>query len=193
MLDEKIDRVLRELEKQEKFEQENPDAVPGREKMLAITRDIGLFYNILLRGNNTKKILEIGTSTGYSAIWFAEAIRDKPDAKIITIEAEEKKIQRAKENFAKTGVSELIEIRKGDALDVLLDIANENKHKETFDFVFIDADKERAIQYFDIVLPLLKTGGIVGTDNILQPERFREYMKPYVKHVRKNPRVHNMG
>ena len=93
MFDEKIDRVLRELENQEKFELENPKAVPNGEKMRAITRNIGIFYNILLQVNKASKILEIGTSTGYSSIWFAEAIRRYPDAKIITIEADEKKVR----------------------------------------------------------------------------------------------------
>ena len=135
MIDQKIDSLLRELEKQEKFELENPDSVPGREKMLAITRDIGVFYNILLRTNKAKRVLEIGTSTGYSTIWFAEAIRENPGAKIITIEQEEKKIKRAVENFLKTGVNSIIEIKQGIAMDVLKQIVKEST--EPFDFIFI--------------------------------------------------------
>ena len=190
MLDEKIDSVLRELEKQEKYELENPDSVPGREKMLAITRDIGIFYNILLRSNKTKKVLEIGTSTGYSTIWFAEAIRENPGAKIITIEQEEKKIQRATENFQKTGVSPIIEIKKGIAIDVLKEIVKEIE--EPFDFVFIDADKEKCAEYFDLVLPIVRTGGIIGIDNILKPERFATYMIPFVNHVKIIPNVRSV-
>ena len=171
MMDEKIDSVLRELEKQEKFELANPGAVPGREKMLAITRDIGLFYNILLRSNGTKKILEVGTSTGYSTIWFAEAIREQIGAKIITIEQEDKKIQRATQNFQRTGVDSIIEIRKGDALNILKEIVKETLESELFDFAFIDADKERCAQYFDAILPILKRDGIIAIDNILKPEK----------------------
>ena len=190
MLDEKIDSVLRELEKQEKYELENPNAVPGREKMLAITRDIGVFYNILLRTNRAKKVLEIGTSTGYSTIWFAEAIRENPGAKIITIEQEEKKIRRAKENFQKTGVNSIIEIKQGLAIDVLKQVVKETT--ESFDFIFIDADKEKCAQYFDLVLPILKTGGIIGVDNILKPERFSTYMIPFVNHVKVIPNVRSV-
>ena len=190
MLDQKIDSLLRELEKQEKFELENPDAVPGREKMLAITRDIGIFYNILLRTSKTAKILEIGMSTGYSTIWFAEAIRGNPGAKIITIEQEEKKIQRATENFQKTEVDSIIEIRKGVAIDVLKEIVKETTEK--FDFIFIDADKEKCGQYFDLVLPIVKPGGIIGIDNILKPERFSTYMIPFVNHVKVIPNVRSV-
>ena len=86
VINEKIDQILKKLEKQEIYERENPSKVEQSEKMLAITRNIGLFYNILLRGMNAKKILEIGTSTGYSALWFAEAISGKNDGKIIIVE-----------------------------------------------------------------------------------------------------------
>ena len=108
MIDEKIDHILKKLEKQEIFERENPTNVQQSEKMLAITRNIGLFYNILLRGIKAKKILEIGTSTGYSTLWFAEAIGSQNEAKIITIDQDEKKIIRAKKNFEETGVSNFL-------------------------------------------------------------------------------------
>lgn len=179
-MDENIDTVLHELEQQERFEQENPDAVPGREKMLAITRDIGLFYNILLRSNDTKKVLEIGTSTGYSTIWFADAIIGRQDAKITTIEQEEKKIARAQENFTRTGFDGIINIMQGTAIDVLRKLDS----KEEFDFVFIDADKENVIEYFDLALCMIRPGGIIGIDNVLKPERFSVYMRPLTDHVR---------
>ena len=192
MIDEKIDAILKKLEKQEIFERENPNKVQESEKILAITRNIGLFYNILLRGVNAKKILEIGTSTGYSTLWFAEAISVKNGGKIITIDQDEKKIVRAKKNFEEAGVSNLIEIRRGKALEILSQIQEEFDLNETFDFIFIDADKEKYIQYFDMVFPLLKTRGFIGADNVLWPERFDGLIKPYVEHVRNNPKVRSV-
>jgi len=192
VIDKKIDQILKKLEKQEIYERENPTKIQQSEKMLAITRNIGLFYNILLRGVNAKKILEIGTSTGYSTLWFAEAISAKNECKIITIDQDEKKIVRAKKNFEDADVSNLIEIRHGDAVEILSKIREELDFTETFDFIFIDADKERYIQYFDMVFPLLKKGGFIGTDNILWPERFAGLIKSYVEHVRNNPKFRSV-
>ena len=192
MLDSKIDTVLKKIEEQEKFEQENPYETPNPEKLLAIGRNTGIFYNVLLKSKDAKKILEIGMSAGYSTIWFAEAISKKTGGKIITIDQDKKKIERAKRNFEDAGLSDLIDIRHGDALEVLLDIKNESNSSESFDFVFIDADKERYIQYFDIILPMVKPGGLIGADNILFPERFQKFANLYVKHVRNNPKIRSV-
>jgi len=192
MLDSKIDTVLKKIEEQEKFEQENPYETPNPEKLLAIGRNTGIFYNVLLKSKNAKKILEIGMSAGYSTIWFAEAISKKTGGKIITIDQDKKKIERAKRNFEDAGLSDLIDIRHGDALEVLLDIKNESNSSESFDFVFIDADKERYIQYFDVILPMVKPGGLIGADNILFPERFQKFANLYVKHVRNNPKIRSV-
>lgn len=192
MLDLKIDTVLKRIEEQEKFEQENPYETPNPEKLLAIGRNTGIFYNILLKSKDAKKILEIGMSAGYSTIWFAEAISKKTGGKIITIDQDKKKIERAKRNFEDAGLSDLIDIRHGDALEVLLDIKNEFNSSEFFDFVFIDADKERYIQYFDVILPMVKPGGLIGADNILFPERFQKFTNLYVKHVRNNPKIRSV-
>jgi len=192
MLDSKIDTVLKRIEEQEKLEQENPYEIPNSEKVLAIGRNTGIFYNILLQSMDAKKILEIGMSAGYSTIWFAEAISKKTGGKIITIDQDKKKIERAKRNFEDAGLSDLIDIRNGDALEVILDIKNESNSSESFDFVFIDADKERYIQYFDAILPMVKPGGLIGADNILFPERFQKFSNLYVKHVRNNPKIRSV-
>ena len=192
MLSSKIDSVLKRIEEQEKYEQENPKEIPNPEKVLAIGRNTGIFYNILLQSMTAKKILEIGMSIGYSTIWFADVISKKPNGKIITIDQDKNKIQRAKRNFEDAGVRDLIDIRHGDALEVLADINNESNSAESFDFVFIDADKERYIQYFDAVLPLVKPGGLIGADNILFPERYQKFSNLYVNHVRKNPNINSV-
>ena len=188
MINLKIDSILKEIEKQEEFEQKNPEQIPNSEKVLAIGRNTGILFNIILQNMKAKKILEIGMSTGYSTIWFAEAL-GKNDGKIITIDQDEKKIQRAKLNFKNVGLENFIEIKHGDALKVVSQIKQDHDSEESFDFVFIDADKERYIQYFDAVLPLVKKGGIIAADNILFPERFQKFTKPYVEHVKKTPNI----
>ncbi|MDH3385218.1 MAG: O-methyltransferase [Nitrosopumilus sp.] len=189
MLGSKIENILRKMEKQEKFEQENPYKIPNSEKLLSIGRNTGIFYNILLKSKNVKRILEIGMSAGYSTMWFAEAISNQKDGKIITIDQDKNKIKRAKRNFVQGGLYDLIEIRHGDALEVLSQINVEKSSAELFDFVFIDADKERYIQYFDAVLPMVKPGGFIGADNILFPERFQRFTRSYVEHVQKIPNI----
>jgi len=192
VVDFKIDNVLKRIEDQEKFEQENPHDMLNSEKVLAIGRNTGIFYNILLQSISAKKILEIGMSVGYSTIWFAEAIKKNPNGKIITIDQNKKKIERAKKNFNDAGVSDLIEIRIGDALEVLSEINDELNSSESLDFVFIDADKERYTQYFDAVIPLVKPGGLIGADNILYPKRFQKFTNLYVNHVRKKQNIRSV-
>ena len=191
LMNEKIRSVLQRLEEQERFEQENYDLVPRSEKMLATTPKIGRFYSILLRATGATRVLEIGTSVGYSTIWFAEALQEKSSTfQIITIESDAKKIERAKKNFEDAGISHIIEQRHGDALDILSQLGDQIKQsKQKFDFVFIDADKERYIQYFDAAFPLLRIGGLIGADNILIPVRYNHLIKPYLDHVKNNPKV----
>ena len=184
-MDARMDAVLRELERQEKYEMDNPGAVPGRQKMMAITRDIGKMYNVMLRAAGAGRVLEIGTSVGYSAIWFAEAVAAAggKNGRVTTIEAEEAKVERAKANLERAGVGRYVDIVHGDALESLARISEEPGSAGRFDFAFIDADKERSIAYFDAVLPLVRRGGIIGVDNIARPERFAAHMKPLVRHA----------
>jgi len=152
-----------------------------------------MFYNIMLKSINAKKILEIGMSVGYSGLWFADAVMSntQSDGQIITIDRERFKIDNAKKNFEEAGVSSLIKIRDGEARKVLHDI-KEEFGKNYFDFIFIDADKESYIEYFDLCLPLVRKGGMIGADNILLPERFNEMMVDYLSHVRSNPNVQSV-
>ena len=185
-MDARMDAVLRELERQERRELDDPGSVPGRQKMMAITRDIGKMYNIMLRAAGARRVLEIGTSVGYSAIWFAEAVAASTGGEgggVTTIEAEEAKVARARANLERAGVGGIVDVVHGDALGALGRISEGPGAAGRFDFAFIDADKERSIEYFDAVLPLVRRGGLIGVDNVLRPERFAAHMKPLVRHA----------
>jgi len=193
MINEKIQNVLSRLEKDINYENSYRTEVPSEKRLNCISKNIGMFYNIMLKSINAKKILEIGMSVGYSGLWFADAVMSntQSDGQIITIDRERFKIDNAKKNFEEAGVSSLIKIRDGDARKVLHDI-KEEFGKNYFDFIFIDADKESYIEYFDLCLPLVRKGGMIGADNILLPERFNEMMVDYLSHVRSNPNVQSV-
>lgn len=190
-MNKKISKVLEQLEKKSQHEQKNYHKIDHDERMLAITKDTGIFYNMILRMQKPKRILEIGTSTGYSTLWFADAVLGQ-NAKITTIEQNPKKIKTSTDNFHRAGVSKIIQIKEGNAKKVLEQMLKEfraSKTKRYFDFVFIDADKEQYSFYFDAGLEMLKVNGIIAADNIIYPERFKKYIKKYMAHVYKKNHV----
>ena len=192
MINEKIQNVLSRLENDIDYENSHRDEVPSEKRLNCISKNIGTFYNIMLKSIHAKNILEIGMSVGYSGLWFADAIMSNTqDGQIITIDREQFKIDSATRNFEEAGVSSLIKIRKGEARKILHEI-KEDFGKNYFDFIFIDADKESYIEYFDLCLPLVRKGGVIGADNILLPERFNEMMADYLSHVRSNPNVQSV-
>jgi len=182
VIEPKIQKVLNSLEEKIKYQKVHECDIPQDDTLLAIGHESGLFLNTLLKSQDVKKILEIGTSFGYSTLWFADVIGDT--GKIITIEANEKKIVHATENFTKAGVSDRIKIIKGQALDVLSD---NQYNEEKFDFVFIDADKENIIKYFNWGFSHLRPKGMVVIDNMLYPEKFKPYMSKLHTHIQKTP------
>jgi predicted O-methyltransferase YrrM len=187
-MDDRIAGILDELEEISMMEKSRRVQVPAEERMLAITKETGELLNMILRMTKAKNGLEIGMSTGYSTIWCAEAIRENA-GEILTIEKNAHKIKRAKENFEKAGVSDIINIKQGMALEILKEISKQKEFLGFFDFVLIDADKENVIQYFDLVFPLVKVNGVIVTDNMLYPEKYREDMREFSEHVKKNLKV----
>ena len=193
MINEKIQNVLSRLEKDIDYETKHLDEIPSEKRLNCVSKNIGMFYNILLKSINAKNILEIGMSVGYSGLWFADAVMSNKqlNGQIITIDREKFKIDSARQNFEEAGVDSLIKIREGEAKNILREIKDEF-NENYFDFIFIDADKESYIEYFDLCLPLVRKGGIIGADNILFPERFNEMMADYLSHVRSKSNVQSV-
>ena len=193
MINEKIQNVLSRLEKDIDYETKHLDEIPSEKRLNCVSKNIGMFYNILLKSINAKNILEIGMSVGYSGLWFADAVMSNKqlNGQIITIDREKFKIDNARRNFEEAGVDSLIKIREGEARKILQEIKAEF-NENYFDFIFIDADKESYIEYFDLCLPLVRKGGIIGADNILFPERFNEMMADYLSHVRSKSNVQSV-
>jgi predicted O-methyltransferase YrrM len=117
-----------------------------------------LLYDIIIKNNYTRA-LEIGTSTGHSAIWIAWAL-SKTGGKLITIEIDEARYREALANFKEAGLSDYIDARLANAHDLVKEL------KGPFDFVFSDADKDWYINYFKDISPKLVVGGCYVTHNV---------------------------
>ena len=117
-----------------------------------------VLYDLIVQ-NNYKSAIDIGTSTGHSAIWMAWAL-SKTGGRLITIEIDEKRHKKALANFEAAGLSEYIDARLADAHDLVEELEG------PFDFVFSDADKEWYKNYFISLAPKLEVGGCFTAHNV---------------------------
>lgn len=125
-----------------------------------IRKEMQTFLKTLLAIHKPKRILEVGTAIGFSAILMAEY--NPAECQITTIENYEKRIPIARENFKRVGREQQITLLEGDAAEVLKTI------EEPFDFIFMDAAKGQYVHFMPEVLRLLKKEGILVSDNVLQ-------------------------
>jgi predicted O-methyltransferase YrrM len=124
----------------------------------------GKLLEILARSTGARSILEIGTLGGYSTIWLARAL--PPGGTLITLEAEPRHAEVARANIARAGLSEVVQVRVGRALDTLPLLAAEGYGP--FDLVFIDADKPSYAAYFEWALKLTRRGSLIIADNVVR-------------------------
>ncbi len=127
----------------------------------------GMLLHLLARMQHPKRILEIGTLGGYSTIWLAMALA--PGGRLITLEYEPRHAQVAQENIARAGLTDRVEIRVGRALDSLAQLAAEGL--DSFDLIFIDADKPNNPDYFRWALALSRPGTAIIVDNVVRDGR----------------------
>lgn len=118
-------------------------------------------YNFIVDGN-IQSVIEVGTSNGYSGIWLGKALK-KTGGKLSTIEFYDKRLDIAKDNFEKCGVSDIITTLKGDAATILEHLPENYK----VDFVFVDANKRQYVDFFRLIDPHLIKGGYIACDNII--------------------------
>ena len=120
---------------------------------------VGQFLKMMVKLTGAKRILEVGTFTGYSALMMAEALPE--DGEVITIEMNFKYQEIAQDHFDKYKAGEKIKMIKGNAQDLI------NRLDGEFDLVFLDGDKLQYPFYFEACLPLIKSGGVIIADNVL--------------------------
>jgi predicted O-methyltransferase YrrM len=136
-----------------------------------------VLYDLIIE-NKYKKAIEIGTSTGLSAIWIAWAL-SKTGGKLVTIEIDEGRYRKALANFKAAGLSEYIDARLADAHDLV------DKLRGPFDFVFSDADKDWYKNYFIALAPKLEVGGCFTAHNARNTGM--EGIKEYIDYVTNLP------
>ena len=145
------DKVLAELERQTWLKVLRPRMLSGTAQ--------GQFLNFIVKMMRPKEVLEIGTYTGYSAIWIAKALG--ADATLHTIDINQELEAMAREYFHKAEVEHQIDFLVGNALEIIPQI------NLIFDLVFIDADKVNYRKYLELILPKMRKGGFIIADNVL--------------------------
>jgi caffeoyl-CoA O-methyltransferase len=146
-----------------------------------VTRDDGRLLRLLTETANAQHVVEIGTSNGYSAIWFCLALRST-GGKLTTHEIDPKKIELARHNFERAGVSQLITIVEGNAHEEVL------KLDEPIDILFLDADKSGYVDYLNKLLPRVRPGGLIIAHNMAPIPPTRADPK-YVEAITSSPEL----
>jgi predicted O-methyltransferase YrrM len=131
---------------------------------ISVTPNQGKLLMLLAQVQGARNILEIGTLGGYSTIWLARAL--PLGGRLITLEVDPKHAEVARQNIARAGLAEIVDLRLGAALDTLPQIAAERRGP--FDFVFIDADKQNIPDYFAWALKLSRPGSLIIVDNVVR-------------------------
>jgi len=116
--------------------------------------------------SGAKKVFEMGSAIGYSTIWWARGVGE--GGKVIYTDGDPKRADKARRYFERAGVSKRIEVRVGDALEIL------SEEKEPYDIIFNDVDKTDYPRVFRLALPKLKSGGLFVTDNVLWSGKLRK-------------------
>jgi caffeoyl-CoA O-methyltransferase len=152
-----------------------------RPGMMNVPLQDGRLLRLLAEAAGAKHVVELGTSNGYSGIWFCLALRTT-GGKLTTHEIDPGRAALARQNFAKAGVEKLVTLVEGDAHQEV------KKLKEPIDVVFIDADKEGYTDYLAKLLPLVKPGGLIVSHNM---EMFPAD-SDYVKSLTTNPEIETL-
>ena len=175
----KLDLVTEKILHQLEQEGAIADAKDGDKKLklLNLERPTAELIYFLTLGFQRKRILEVGTSHGYSSLWLAQALLQVPESQaLLTIERELEKVEKAQQNFVQAGVSKKIKILQGDATEIIANLPG------PFDCVFFDADRLSAPRQLHLLLPKLEQNVLLLADNALShPEEIAGYLSEFEK------------
>jgi caffeoyl-CoA O-methyltransferase len=163
-LDPAIDRVLKEIRRKDTGQ-------------LAVSEEDGRFLRMLIAASGSKRVLEIGAASGYSAIWMGLALRET-GGRMVTIEYDAARAREATANIKRAGLSDIVQVVAGDAFAEIPKVAG------TFDFVFLDAWKKDYQRFFDLVFPRMEKGGLFVAHNVVNK---RNEMGDFLKTIDTHP------
>ena len=159
-----VDRVLRDIRAKDTGQ-------------LAVSEEDGRFLRVLIAASGSKRALEIGGASGYSAIWMGLALRET-GGRLITIEYDPARAKELAENIRRAGLSDVVQVLAGDAFAQIPPISS------SFDFVFLDAWKKDYKRFFDLVYPRLDKGGLFVAHNVVNK---KNEMTDFLDTVQKHP------
>lgn len=190
-MDAAVETILAEYEAREAREwdevRRRPDGHPldVDDMLISVGRATGTLLNLLAKEAGARRILEIGTSYGYSTVWLAEAAR-ATGGTVISLEIHPKKRDYALAALGRAGLAAHADLRLGDARARIAALPG------PFDFVLVDLWKNLYIPCFDLVLPKLAPGALIAADNMTFPEMSRAEAAAYRAHVRTAPHIESV-
>jgi len=154
------------------------DGTPREQRLRQIPPETGKFLALILAGAPAGKVIEIGTSAGYSALWLSLTCRQL-GRKMVTIELLPEKAQLARETFRSAGVEDIVELVVGDALQLL-------KNYDEIAFCFLDIEHELFMDCYELVTPRLVKGGLLVADNAIS---HRAILQPLLDRAQNDPQI----
>ena len=176
------------------LEQGLKDAEAAGLPAISVSANEGKLLYLIAKMAKAKRVLEIGTLGGYSTTWLARALTN--DGKLITLELDHKHAEVARKNLDRAGVGDRVEIRVGTAIDSLKQMID--RHEESFDVIFIDANKNDYVEYLNLSVQLAHTGTVILADNLIRngraleknpPDENARGAKAYNEAMAKNPKL----
>lgn len=154
------------------------DAIRAADKgQLAVSEEDGRFLRVLVASTGAKQVLEIGTASGYSAIWMGMALR-QTGGKLTTIEYDAARAREAVENIRRAGLDDIVTVVSGDAFKEI------PRLKGNFDLVFLDAWKPDYGKFFALAFPRIRPGGLFLAHNVINK---RSEMEDFLKTIHSLP------
>lgn len=172
----KLAALLQELES---FGKANDARETDRaRRMLNISHDTGELLVLLTRAVDARRVLEIGTSNGYSTLWLAYAVQPL-NGKVVTVDQSAYKAERARENFKRVALDEWIEFHLGEAWDIL-----KQQPDRSFGLIFLDSSRKQYVEWWQELQRVLAPGGLLVVDNAVS---HAQEIEPFKQIVQQTP------